>query len=116
VLFRSLLVKKDVLMPIVVTLCVIGAYAVNHSLFDVYVTLVFGVMGYILRNNGYPLAPFTLGLILGRMADENLRRALTLNSSIVPFFTRPICIVLWLLIIIMIIGRKRMGGVANVQS
>lgn len=115
-LIKILLVKKDVLMPIVVTLCVIGAYAVNHSLFDVYVTLVFGVMGYILRNNGYPLAPFTLGLILGRMADENLRRALTLNSSIVPFFTRPICIVLWLLIIIMIIGRKRMGGVANVQS
>lgn len=113
-LIKILLVKKDVLMPIVITLCVIGAYAVNHSIFDVYVTLIFGLVGYVLRNNGYPLAPFTLGLILGRMADENLRRALTLNESIAPFFTRPICIILWVLIILMILGRRRMGGTASV--
>jgi len=113
VLIKVLLVKKDILMPIVITLCVIGAYAVNHSIFDVYVTLLFGLVGYVLRNHGYPLAPFTLGLILGRMADENLRRALTLNESITPFFTRPICIILWVLIVLMILGRRRITG-ANV--
>jgi len=104
---KVLLIKKDVLMPIVATLCVIGSYAVNNSIFDVYVAIALGVLGYILRIYGYPLAPFTLGLILGTMADENLRRGLMLsNNAIYPFFTRPVTLVLWLLIVVMTLWRS----------
>lgn len=105
---KVLLVKKDILMPIVATLCVIGSYAVNTSVFDVYMMLFFGILGFILRVNGYPLAPMTLGIILGTMADENLRRALNIGKgSILPFFTRPLCVVLWLIVLVMILSRSK---------
>lgn len=119
ILIKVLLVKKDILMPIVAALCVIGAYAVNNSVFDVYLMLIFGLTGYLLRNYGYPLAPFTLGLILGTMADENLRRGLDLTKgNIAPFFFRPICIVLWLIILAMVVSRSPylMGLIRKVLS
>ena len=57
-------------------LCVIGAFAVNLNFFDVYVMLAAGLVGYILYQFGFPLAPMVLAVILGPLADENLRRAL----------------------------------------
>lgn len=106
-LIKVLLVKKDILMPVVATLCVIGSYAVNNSVFDVYLMLIFGLTGYLLRNYGYPLAPYTLGLILGTMADENLRRGLDLTKgNIAPFFFRPITMILWVIILAMVVSRS----------
>ncbi|MDQ3397768.1 MAG: tripartite tricarboxylate transporter permease [Deinococcota bacterium] len=88
-----------ILMPIIAVLCVIGAYAVSTRMFDVYLMLAFGLFGYFLKRNGYTPAPIVLGLILGTMADDSLRRALFLaNGSLVPFFTRPISLVLLLFI------------------
>jgi putative tricarboxylic transport membrane protein len=107
VLIKVLLVKKDILMPVVATLCVVGAFAVNNSVFDVYLMLIFGLVGYLLRNHGYPMAPYTLGLILGTMADENLRRGLDLTKGdIAPFFFRPMTAILWLIILAMVVARS----------
>lgn len=69
---------QALLMPIILLICVLGAYAGSLSYFDVYVMLTAGVVGYVLRRFGYPLAPMVLGIILGPLADENLRRALLL--------------------------------------
>ena len=64
------------LMPLILLICVLGSYAVSLSYFDVYVMLIAGLVGYVMRRFGFPLAPLVLGAILGPVADENFRRAL----------------------------------------
>nr|MBX2879929.1 tripartite tricarboxylate transporter permease [Granulosicoccus sp.] len=84
-------VPRELLMPVVFTLCVIGPYALTQRLFDIWVMLFFGLLGYVLRQMNYPMAPLVLGIILGTLLDKSLRRGLTLsNGDLAPFFTRPI--------------------------
>lgn len=88
---RILGVPYDVLMPVVVVLCVVGAYTLGNSLFDVLVAVMFGVVGYFMRKHGYPGAPLVLGIILGPMAEDNLNRALlTSHNDWSVLVTRPI--------------------------
>ena len=99
-------VNKKILMPIVYTLCVIGAFLINHNAFDVKMMFIFGLVGLALRAVGIPSAPFLLGVILGPMADANLRRALIIsNGSIAPMFGRPICVVFLFVIAFMILSQ-----------
>ncbi|MGI5173493.1 tripartite tricarboxylate transporter permease [Treponema sp. OMZ 840] len=114
---RILGVQKKILMPIIFTLCVIGSYLINYNLFDIKVMFVFGLIGTVLSNLKFPAAPFLLGVILGPMADSNLRRGLNLsNGSLLPLITQPICIFFLVLILLMVLaqtglfklfGRKR---------
>lgn len=90
---RILQVDQRILMPTIFICCVIGAFVVSNRIFDVKLMFVFGLIGVAMSYMKYPSAPFLLGVILGNMADENLRRALILyDGSIMPFFTRPISI------------------------
>jgi len=105
---RVLEIKKEIFMPLVVVLCIIGAYAVNMRIFDVYLMLGFGLLGYALRIGKFPAAPMTLGIILGPMADENFRRALSIaDGSLAPFFTRPISLGLVILIVLLILSQNK---------
>jgi putative tricarboxylic transport membrane protein len=105
---RVLEIKKEIFMPLVVVLCIIGAYAVNMRIFDVYLMLGFGLLGYALRIGKFPAAPMTLGIILGPMADENFRRALSItNGSLAPFFTRPISLGLVILIVLLMLSQNK---------
>ena len=67
---------RTLLMPLIIPICVIGAFAVALNYFHVYVMLVSGIVGYVLWRFGFPLAPMVLAVILGPLADENFRRAL----------------------------------------
>ena len=78
---RILQINRKILMPIIVALTVVGAYASRTNLFDVKLMLVFGVIGFILRKLNFPLAPLTLGLILGGTADTNFRQSLTMGGN-----------------------------------
>ena len=73
---KILMVPRPILMPIVFALCVIGSFAINVRVFDLWVMLAFGLFGYPMRQYNYPAAPLVLGIILGDMVDVNLRRAL----------------------------------------
>jgi putative tricarboxylic transport membrane protein len=79
-----------VLAPIVLVLCVIGAFALNNTMASVYVLLIFGVVGYALVKTGFPLAPLILGLILGDQIEINLIRAYMTDDNPWLFLTRPI--------------------------
>jgi putative tricarboxylic transport membrane protein len=83
---------RSLLMPLIIPLCIIGAFAVNLNYFDVYVMLGSGLIGYILHRFGFPLAPLVLAVILGPLADENLRRALLVfqDKSLWYILGRPI--------------------------
>lgn len=92
---KILQMNRKVLMPIIVCLTVAGAYASRSTTFDVKLCLVMGVIGFLLRKFNIPLAPLTLGLILGGTADTSFRQALTQgNGSLLPLLTRPMGIVL----------------------
>jgi putative tricarboxylic transport membrane protein len=65
---------SGVVMPVVMVLCLVGTFATSYSMFDVFVMFSSGVIGYVLLRHQYPFAPLILGIILGPMADENLRR------------------------------------------
>ncbi len=105
-LVKVLLIPRQKLMPVVFVLCVVGSFALQARLFDVGIMIVFGILGFILREMEYPMAPLVLGIILGDMLDKNLRRALVLsNGNLIPFFTRPICLGLFLVTLFVIISR-----------
>jgi putative tricarboxylic transport membrane protein len=100
-LLKVLAVPRDKLMPIVFVLCTVGAFAVSSRLFDVWVMLGFGVLGFVLREMRFPMAPLVLGVVLGPILDNNLRRGLVLgDGDLTPFFTRPISAVLWVTILL----------------
>ncbi|MCX7788520.1 MAG: tripartite tricarboxylate transporter permease [Spirochaetes bacterium] len=105
-LVKVLLIPRQKLMPIIFVLCVVGSFALQARLFDVGVMIVFGLLGFILREMEYPMAPMVLGIILGDILDKNLRRSLVLsNGSLVPFFTRPICLAIFLITVFVIVNR-----------
>jgi putative tricarboxylic transport membrane protein len=83
-------VPKSVLFPVVLVFCVVGAYALNNIIDNVYVLLLFGVLGYLLVKFGFPLAPLILGVILGDQIEINLVRALMTDSDPWLFVTRPL--------------------------
>lgn len=98
---RVLRIPIAVLMPVIAFLAVMGSYALGLNVFNVYLMFLFGVIVYFLEELGYPVAPAVIGLILGTMADVNLRRALQGSlGSIEPFLTRPIALILLLLIVV----------------
>jgi putative tricarboxylic transport membrane protein len=90
-LIQVLRVPQHFIVPIIFVLCAVGSFAIAGRLFDVYVMLFFGVLGFWLRHYGYPMAPLVLGIVLGDLLEKNLRRALILSDGdLLPFFTRPI--------------------------
>lgn len=78
------------LMPLILAFCIIGAFALNNRMFDVWVMLGFGLLGFFLESKNIPLAPFVIGFVLGPIAEENLTIALISETSI---FSRGISIV-----------------------
>jgi len=88
---RVLLVPRHYLLPVLAMLMVVGTYAADNRLFDVWLMLGFGVLGYLLERYGFPLAPMVLGFVLGPIFETNLRRALMYSEGdLLPFVTRPI--------------------------
>ena len=84
-------VKESILVPIILVISFIGAYAVNSSLFDVGIALAFGIIGYLLNKFSFPLAPILMGIILGPIAEEGLRQSLVVsNGSWSILVTQPI--------------------------
>ena len=88
VLIKVLMVPKPVILPIIFVLCVIGSYAIAQRLFDVWVMLGFGVLGFLLRRSDYPVAPLVLGMVLGDLMEKSLRRGLVLSDGGLAPFSR----------------------------
>jgi TctA family transporter len=88
---KLLTVPYRYLYPAILVFCCIGVYTVNNSIFDVYMTAAFGLLGYVFIKLGCEGAPLLLGFVLGPMMEENFRRSLLLSrGDFSVFFTRPI--------------------------
>jgi putative tricarboxylic transport membrane protein len=111
-LARVLQLKEQILWGLILVLCVLGSFALNRSLVDVWIMLAAGVIGFILRKADFPAGPLVLALILGPMAESNLRRALVISQGDASvFFTRPISLtflVLTALSLLLPLWRRRL--------
>ena len=113
-------VPWGILTPIIIVACFVGSYVMRNLMFDVWCTLIFGVLGYIMKKLKYPLAPLAVALVLGDMTERFLRQSLILSDgSFSIFFTRPIAgacavfaIFLFLLPVYKIIKEKRKARVS----
>ncbi len=102
---RLLNIPRHVLIPAIMILCMVGGYSLGNSLFDVLLVVIFGVVGYFLQKVDIHPAPIILGMVLGPMFEVNLRRSLILaDGSLMPYFTRPVCLFIWAIIIFIIVS------------
>ncbi len=101
---RILSAPKPLLFSVVTVLCFAGTYAVNASVFDVGLMVCFGVIGWLMRQFGIPIAPLVLAFILSRLVEDSLRRTLIhADGSLLVFFERPIALV-FLVLTVLILG------------
>lgn len=93
-----------VIAPVIIVICAIGAYTVHSSMFDVWMMLVFGVLGYLFKKLKYPLAPLVLALVLGDMAEASFRQAMLLSQGKLSiFWASPLAGVLTVLALTMLL-------------
>ena len=91
-----------ILVPVVFVLCIIGGYAPTQDMHDVWLMLIFGIVGYLLRKLDYPLAPVVLAIVLGPLAETSMRQSLLMNQgSPTIFFERPISLTIVVFTIIL---------------
>ena len=116
---KLLKVPATLFLPIVALLAVLGSYALGLNITNLYLMVVVGVVAYVLTEMDYPIAPLVIGVILGPMADENLRRALMVGQGdLSAFLTRPVSVILIAAILLTIAAqipayrrwRKRLAG------
>lgn len=82
-------IRMYMLACVILGFCGIGVFALNNVTFDLWSLLWFGILGFVMRQFGFPLAPMILGVVLGNIAELNLARALAITPDLAPFFTRP---------------------------
>lgn len=103
VFVKALSFPKVFLLPIIMIMCVIGSYAVNNVMFDVWALFAFGIMGYLLEKLDFPMTPIILGFVLAPLIETNIREGLMSSSgSWSPLFTRPLPLVCMILTFITI--------------
>lgn len=79
---RIIQIPRYLLIPLIIVFCIVGAFTINNRVFDLYAMLFFGLIGYVLEENDYPLLPFILAFVLGNMTEYNLRRTIMYYGSI----------------------------------
>ena len=112
---RILTIPRGILMPLILLFCIVGSYATNNSVTDVGIMLVFGMLAYFMEENGFPVAPAVLGVVLGGMLEEHfVTSMIKADGEFLAFFSRPIAgtlgvvtIIVWLLPFALKLLRKR---------
>jgi putative tricarboxylic transport membrane protein len=118
-LFAKLVeVRKGLLLPIIIMISVIGTYAINNSIYDVYWMLGFGMFGYFLKLYGFQAGPVILGVILGPLMETGYRQAMAdQHNSVLGFLTQlivnPLSLVLTLSMIFMVLGQTQFWAKAR---
>jgi putative tricarboxylic transport membrane protein len=107
---RLIRTDQRIMVPAILFLCMMGAYSVRYSLFDMWLTLIIGAIGYLLEKIRVPLSPLLLGIVLGKLAEQNLRRSLIMShDNPMIFFERPISAFLLVGAVIAIIAMLRVN-------
>ena len=104
VFIRLLKVPAQILYPVILIMCVLGTYSVNNRIFDIWVLLITGTLGYFLTNSGYSLPPLILGFILGPVIESNFRTALSASKgNFTALLHRPIAVIILIFAVLFIV-------------
>lgn len=107
-------ISTKIMVPCLVVLCVIGAYAIKYNTFNAAAMVVIGVIGYLLKKLDFPLTPMVIGLVLGNLCESNMRRALLLSrGNWLTFFQSPIACVFLALAVFMLFFPMIRDALAN---
>jgi putative tricarboxylic transport membrane protein len=115
---KLLRIPYELLFPLILLVCLIGAYTIDNAIFDIYLMILFGIMGYLMKKFGYPAAPLVLALLLGPMLERNFGQSVMMsNGSFAIFFSRPVSAILLIIAVCLLISplalnlikRKRIG-------
>ena len=102
---QVLRVPYRILFPLILLFCLIGVYAVSNTVFDIYIMVLFGVVGYLMKKFGYEPAPLVLAFVLGPMLENNLRKSLILSQGdFSTFVTRPLSAIALLLALALLLS------------
>ena len=102
---KMLKVPYAILFPLILFFCLIGSYSIDKSMTDMVITVIFGVIGYLMKKFNYEGAPLVLGLVLGPLMENALRRSLIMSKgSFAIFFQRPISLVFMGMVLVMLIS------------
>lgn len=101
---RVLDVPRHFVLPLILVFCVVGVFASSNRMFDVWIMLGFGVLGFLMERGGLPLGPFVIGFILAPIAESRLRQGLMMtDGSYLPLFTQPLTLSLLILSVLLLI-------------
>ncbi len=119
---RLMFVPRAFILPVVMVFCVIGAYALDNTMFDVWVMLAFGIVGFGLERARVPLGPFVIGFVLAPLAEAKLRSGLMMTAgSLTPILTRPLSLTFLLIAVVLLVWplygewRRRRAPAAGVD-
>lgn len=112
---QILRMPREILMPIILMFCMVGAFAINNTVFGITIMLAFGILGFLMEENGFPVAPVILGIVLGPMLEQNFITSLIKSDgNFFGFFARPIAaglgivtILVWLTPLALMLWRRR---------
>jgi len=111
-MIKMLNLPKWYLIAFIPVLCIVGSFALQNKLTDVLFMFIFGLIGYFFEKSNYPVSPMILGIILGPMVEINFRQALIITGSFqslfISFFTRPICLILIILVAVSFLLQGKM--------
>ncbi len=106
--------KSSIIAPIISIFCFAGAYSYNNSIFDVSLVILFSIVSYALLKMKFSLTPLLLGLILGPIAELNFRRSMAMSDdSLLIFFTRPISIILLIILVFSLVTTQMRRARSN---
>jgi len=111
---QILRIPRHVLIPVILMFCIVGSFAINNTVFGVSIMLVMGVLAYLMEENGFPVAPTILGIVLGTLLEDNFMSSMIkADGELTGFFSRPIAatlgvivIALWLIPLIRFVARR----------
>ena len=107
---KLITVPKKFLIPAILVFSLVGSYAIGNSIFDVWVLIASGVIGFLLQKLSFPIAPVILGLVLGPLFESNLRRSLMLSQgNWATFVQRPISLFFLIIVVLILAGPYLMG-------
>ena len=117
---RIVSIPSQLLMPVILMFCMVGAFAINNTVFGITVMLIFGLLAFVMEENGFPVAPAILGIVLGAMLEDNFMSSMIkADGDLMGFFSRPIAatlgvltILLWLVPALLAL-RRRLRGTAS---
>lgn len=112
IFIRIITVPKQILLPIIAVITIIGSYSINNSLTDVYWMLGFGIIGFFMKIHNFPVAPLVLGIILGPLVDTSFRRAYMSSENafdfLFGFVNTPITFILTLVFLFTLLSQTRL--------